>query len=131
LKQILDAGVRVFFYLEEHERTLDSALEKMMLSLTNFAAEMEREKGRQRTYDAMARKARSLKPAMRRQLLADKLDVQLPLDQPSQARYAQAHQQGLLCEGIDIGVFSLKTTQEAFLLQVDRAFTQHLFSDWC
>ena len=60
LKQILDAGVRVFFYLEERERTLDSALEKMMLSLTNFAAEMEREKGRQRTYDAMARKARSL-----------------------------------------------------------------------
>jgi DNA invertase Pin-like site-specific DNA recombinase len=60
LKQILDAGVRVFFYLEERERTLDSALEKTMLSLTNFAAEMEREKGRQRTYDAMARKARSL-----------------------------------------------------------------------
>ena len=60
LKQIIDAGVRVFFYLEDRERTLDSALEKMMLALTTFAAEMEREKDRQRTYDAMARKARAL-----------------------------------------------------------------------
>jgi hypothetical protein len=51
--------VRVFFYLEDRERTLDGALEKVMLSLTNFAAEMEREKARQRTYDAMARKARA------------------------------------------------------------------------
>jgi hypothetical protein len=28
-------------------------MDKVMLSLTNFAAEMEREKARQRTYDAM------------------------------------------------------------------------------
>jgi site-specific DNA recombinase len=60
LKQIMDAGVRVFFYLEDRERTLDSAMDKVMLSLTNFAAEMERERARQRTYDAMARKARAL-----------------------------------------------------------------------
>jgi site-specific DNA recombinase len=58
-KQITDAGVRVFFYLEDRERTLDSALDKVMLSLTNFAAEMEREKARQRTYDAMLRKAKA------------------------------------------------------------------------
>ena len=57
LKQITDAGVRVFFYLEDRERTLDSAMDKVMLSLTNFAAEMEREKARQRTYDAIRRKA--------------------------------------------------------------------------
>ncbi len=30
-----------------------------MLSLTNFAAEMEREKARQRTHDAVLRKARA------------------------------------------------------------------------
>src|SRR6185295_16892767 len=60
LKQITDAGVRVFFYLEDRERTLDSAMDKVMLSLTNFAAEMERERARQRTYDAMARKAKAL-----------------------------------------------------------------------
>jgi site-specific DNA recombinase len=59
LKQITDAGVRVFFYLSGQERTLDSAMDKVMLSLTNFAAEMEREKGRQRTHDAMLKKARA------------------------------------------------------------------------
>src|SRR5213083_2715528 len=59
LKQITDAGVRVFFYLEDRERTLDNAMDKVMLSLTNFASEMEREKAQQRTYDAMARKARA------------------------------------------------------------------------
>ena len=59
LKQIMDADVRVFFYLENRERTLDSALDKMMLSLTGFASEMERERAKQRTYDAMLRKAKA------------------------------------------------------------------------
>ena len=59
LKQIIDAGVRLFFYLEDRERTLDNAMDKVMLSLTNFASEMERERGRQRTYDAMLRKAKA------------------------------------------------------------------------
>ena len=59
LKQIMDASVRVFFYLEDRERTLDSALDKMMLSLTGFASEMERERAKQRTYDAMLRKAKA------------------------------------------------------------------------
>jgi site-specific DNA recombinase len=56
LKQIMDAGVRVFFYLEDRERTLDTAMDKVMLSLTGFAAEMEREKAKQRTHDALRRK---------------------------------------------------------------------------
>src|SRR2546426_9381942 len=60
LKKITDVGVRVFFYLEDRERTLDNAMDKVMLSLTNFASEMEREKARQRTYDAMLRKAKAL-----------------------------------------------------------------------
>jgi DNA invertase Pin-like site-specific DNA recombinase len=59
LKQLVQAGVRVFFYLEDRERTLDSSTDKIMLSLTAFADELEREKARQRTYDAMTRKARS------------------------------------------------------------------------
>ena len=58
-KQIMDAGVRVFFYLEDRERTLDTAMDKIMLSLSTFAAEMEREKASQRTHDAMTRKARA------------------------------------------------------------------------
>ena len=59
LKQLVQAGVRVFFYLEDRERTLDSPTDKIMLSLTAFADELEREKARQRTYDAMLRKARA------------------------------------------------------------------------
>ena len=59
LKQITDAGVRIFFYLEDRERTLDNAMDKVMLSLTNFAAEMERGRAKQRTYDALLRKAKS------------------------------------------------------------------------
>ncbi len=59
-KQITDSGVRVFFYMTDQERKLDNALDKVMLSLTNFAAEMEREKASQRTYDAMLRKAKAL-----------------------------------------------------------------------
>lgn len=59
LKQIIDAGVRVFFYLEDRERTLDNAMDKVMLSLANFASEMERERAKQRTADAMLRKAKA------------------------------------------------------------------------
>ncbi len=51
--------MRVFFYLEDCERTLDSPTDKITLSLTTFADELEREKARQRTYDAMQRKARA------------------------------------------------------------------------
>src|SRR6266849_6123432 len=57
LKQLVDSGVAVWFYLEDRQRTLDSAIEKVMMSLPTFAAEMEREKGRLRTRDAMQRKA--------------------------------------------------------------------------
>jgi site-specific DNA recombinase len=59
LKRILDAGVRVFFYLEDRERTLDTAMDKVMLSLVNFAGEMERERASQRTHDALLRRARA------------------------------------------------------------------------
>src|SRR5689334_20318171 len=59
LKQLVQAGVRVFFYMEGRERTLDSPTDKIMLSLVAYADELEREKARQRTYEAMARKARA------------------------------------------------------------------------
>ena len=59
LKQLITANVRVFFYLEDRERTLDSPTDKIMLSLTAFADELEREKARQRTSDAMVRKAKA------------------------------------------------------------------------
>jgi site-specific DNA recombinase len=59
LRQIVVAGVRVFYYLEDKERTLDSPMEKAMMALESFGAEMEREKGRLRVTDAMLRKARA------------------------------------------------------------------------
>jgi site-specific DNA recombinase len=52
LKQIITAGVRVVYYLEDRERTLESPTDKLLLSVTGFADEMEREKARQRTHDA-------------------------------------------------------------------------------
>jgi DNA invertase Pin-like site-specific DNA recombinase len=59
LKQIMSAGVKVFFYLSGRERTFESATDKLLMSVTAFADEFEREKARQRTYDALERKAKS------------------------------------------------------------------------
>jgi site-specific DNA recombinase len=86
LKQIMDAGVRVFFYLEDRERTLDTAMDKVMLSLTNFASEMEREKSRQRTYDAMVRKARALHVTGGKVYGYDNVDVPSPEDNGTRLR---------------------------------------------
>jgi Resolvase, N terminal domain len=40
LKQLISAGVRVFFYLENRERTLETATDKLLMSVTAFAAEL-------------------------------------------------------------------------------------------
>jgi DNA invertase Pin-like site-specific DNA recombinase len=60
LQQITDAGVQVWFYLTDQERKLNTAMDKMMASLTNFGSELERERISQRTHDAMLRKAKAL-----------------------------------------------------------------------
>jgi len=73
--------------------------------------------------------AQQLQAAVRGQLLGPELDMPRPLDHPSQARYAQTHQRGLLCVGSNVGAFSLSITQGAFLLPIPDA-THHLFSDW-
>ena len=59
LKTIIRAGCRVFFYLEDRERTLDTPTDKLLLSVAAFADELERDKARQRGHDAMCRKARA------------------------------------------------------------------------
>src|SRR5262245_61542555 len=59
LKQLSVAGVRCFSYLEDRELLMGSATDKFLLGAIAFAADLEREKARQRTYDAMHRKARS------------------------------------------------------------------------
>lgn len=57
-KQLAQAGVRVFCYLEDKEVTLDSPTDKFLMSAVAFAAEVEREKARQRVSDGMLRRAR-------------------------------------------------------------------------
>ncbi|HKN85246.1 MAG TPA: recombinase family protein [Nitrospiraceae bacterium] len=59
LKQIVDAGVRVFYFLSDREARLSDATSSFVESVRLYAAEMEREKASERTYDAMLRKARS------------------------------------------------------------------------
>jgi DNA invertase Pin-like site-specific DNA recombinase len=59
LKEIITSGVKVFYYLEDRERVFGSPTDKLLLNVTTFAAEMEREKARERTHDALVRKARA------------------------------------------------------------------------
>jgi site-specific DNA recombinase len=59
LKQLITAGVRVFFYLEDRERTFDSPTDKLLMSVTALAEELERQQAGLRVYDAMSRKARA------------------------------------------------------------------------
>lgn len=58
LLQIVQADVRVFFYLDDRERTLDSPLDKITLAVTAFADELKRVKDGQAVYDKVATKAR-------------------------------------------------------------------------
>ena len=59
LQQLTTSGVRVWFYLTDQERKLDTATDKIMSALSGFASEIEREKAQQRTYDTMVRKAKA------------------------------------------------------------------------
>lgn len=56
LKQLSEAGVRIFSYLEDREIILDSAIDRFLLAAVNFGAELEREKASLRSHD----KARQL-----------------------------------------------------------------------
>jgi site-specific DNA recombinase len=57
LKQIVTAGVRVFYYLEDRERTLDSPTDKVLMAVAAYAGEVERDMARQRSRDAAAQRA--------------------------------------------------------------------------
>ena len=59
LKQLSQAGVKVFAYLEDREVVLDTPTDKFMMAAMSFAAEVERERARLRVTDAMSRRARS------------------------------------------------------------------------
>jgi site-specific DNA recombinase len=51
------AGVRIFSYLDDREVLLTTPTDKFLMSAVTFAAEVEREKAKQRVTDAMTRKA--------------------------------------------------------------------------
>ena len=59
LLEITEAGVRVFFYLEEQERKMDTASGKLIFMIKNFGGEFERERASQRTHDNLLQKARA------------------------------------------------------------------------
>jgi site-specific DNA recombinase len=59
LKRIVDAGVRIFYYLSDREARLTDATSSFVESVRLYAAEMEREKASERTHDAMLRKAKN------------------------------------------------------------------------
>jgi DNA invertase Pin-like site-specific DNA recombinase len=58
LRRLTQAGVRVWCYLTDTEIKRGTAVEKFQANAVAFVDEMAREQGRQRTKDAMVRKAR-------------------------------------------------------------------------
>ncbi|UQA57063.1 recombinase family protein [Polyangium aurulentum] len=58
IQDILESGVRLFYYYTNEEVTLDGAVDKFMIAARSFAAELEREKTSQRTHEHLMTKAR-------------------------------------------------------------------------
>jgi DNA invertase Pin-like site-specific DNA recombinase len=58
VQDLLDAGIRLFYYFTGEEVRLDDATAKFMMAAKNFAAELEREKVSQRTHEHLLTKAR-------------------------------------------------------------------------
>ncbi len=59
LLQLAKANVRVFYYFDDREARIDNATSSFIEGVRLYAAEMERDKARQRTHDALVRKARA------------------------------------------------------------------------
>ena len=57
LGEIIETGIRVFYYLSGEEERLDTPEQKIMVTLKSYASEVEREKASQRSRDALERKA--------------------------------------------------------------------------
>jgi site-specific DNA recombinase len=59
IQQLLDAGVAIYTYLNDREVTMEGATDTFLVQVQAFVASLEREKARQRTSDAMTRKAKA------------------------------------------------------------------------
>lgn len=58
VSNLIDAGIKLYFYFESREVTLDNATDKFLMAAKNFASELEREKISQRTFEHLMTKAR-------------------------------------------------------------------------
>jgi site-specific DNA recombinase len=58
IQDLLDAGVRLFYYFTNEEVTFDTPNAKIVVAVRNFGAELEREKISQRTHEHLQTKAR-------------------------------------------------------------------------
>ena len=83
LKQLSQAGVDVVSYLDGKTIALDSPVDKFLLAAVNFASEVERDKARQRTYDALHRKASAGHVAGGRVFGYDNITITTPTGQRS------------------------------------------------
>ncbi len=59
IKKMLQAGIRISSYLDQREISFESPIDKMVENVLSIADELEREKARARTKDALTRKARA------------------------------------------------------------------------
>jgi len=58
IQDLLESGIRLFYFYSDEEVTLDGAVDKFMIAARSFAAELEREKTSQRTHEHLLTKAR-------------------------------------------------------------------------
>lgn len=58
IQELLDSGIRLFYYYTDEEVALNDAVSKFLVAARNFASELEREKISQRTHEHLHTKAR-------------------------------------------------------------------------
>lgn len=58
IQDLVETGIRLFYYYTGEEVTLGTPTDKLMISVRNYAAELEREKIAQRTHEHLLTKAR-------------------------------------------------------------------------
>ncbi len=58
IQDLLESGIRLFYFYSAEEVTLDGAVDKFMIAARSFASELEREKTSQRTHEHLLTKAR-------------------------------------------------------------------------
>jgi len=74
--------------------------------------------------------AQQFEATVRRELLRNERNRQIPLDHLSQRAYAQAHQRGLLESESDVGTSTLLIRGFAPLMHFGRSVAPSVISDW-